>query len=250
MLVQDGVDGNGRLAGLPVAQNQLALAAPDGNECIDDLQAGLQRHDNRRTIHDGRCRTFNRRACAGKHRPQAVERAAQRVNHPAQQAVAHDNVHHPPGALDLVARMQARIVAQQHHADFSLVHIEGNAKHIAGKLHQFVITHAGQAGHHGDGGRNAGDRADFLRRQLRLKRVAALTQTGKGGVQDGFQGVKGRAHAAFSGAAGWSFGWDCSLMRSQMRCSSEARKSAIFQATFHPLAESSMPLIRSGVVSN
>ena len=234
---------------MPVAQNQLALAAPDGNECIDDLQAGLQRHDNRRTIHDGRCRTFNRRACAGKHRPQAVERAAQRVNHPAQQAGAHDNVHHPPGALDLVARLQTRIVAQQHDANFSFIDIEGNAKHIAGKLHPFVIAHARQAGHHGDGGRNAGNRADFLRRQLRLKRVAALAQTGKGGVQDGFQGFRSCVHGAFCGATGWT-GAEGDLMRSSTRCSRAARKSAMFQATFQPLAESSMPLIRSGVVSN
>ena len=55
-LVQDGVDRDGGLARLAVAQNQFALAAPDGNERIDDLEAGLERHGDRRAVHDGRRR--------------------------------------------------------------------------------------------------------------------------------------------------------------------------------------------------
>ena len=43
-LVQDGVDRDRGLAGLPVAQDQFALAAPDRNQRVDDLQPGLQRH--------------------------------------------------------------------------------------------------------------------------------------------------------------------------------------------------------------
>ena len=42
-LVEDGVHRNGRFSRLPVTQDQLALAAPDGDERIDDLEAGLQR---------------------------------------------------------------------------------------------------------------------------------------------------------------------------------------------------------------
>src|SRR5580658_5065738 len=36
-LVQDGVNRDGGLAGLAIAQNQFALTAPDGNERIDNL---------------------------------------------------------------------------------------------------------------------------------------------------------------------------------------------------------------------
>src|SRR5450755_296119 len=47
-LVEDGVDRNGSLPRLAVTENQLALAAPDRNECIDDFQPGLERDGNRR----------------------------------------------------------------------------------------------------------------------------------------------------------------------------------------------------------
>ena len=40
LLVQDGVDGNGGLAGLAIADDQLALAAADGHQRVDGLHAG------------------------------------------------------------------------------------------------------------------------------------------------------------------------------------------------------------------
>ena len=43
LLVDDGVDGDGGLAGLAVADDQLALAAADRDQRVDGLQAGLHR---------------------------------------------------------------------------------------------------------------------------------------------------------------------------------------------------------------
>ena len=43
LLVDDGVDGDGRLAGLPVADDQLALTAADRDHRVDGLDAGLDR---------------------------------------------------------------------------------------------------------------------------------------------------------------------------------------------------------------
>ena len=40
-LVENGVNRNGRLAGLPVPEDQFALAAADWNERIDNFDAGL-----------------------------------------------------------------------------------------------------------------------------------------------------------------------------------------------------------------
>ena len=41
LLVEDGVQGDGRLAGLPVADNQLPLAPADGEHGVDGQHAGL-----------------------------------------------------------------------------------------------------------------------------------------------------------------------------------------------------------------
>ena len=43
LLVDDGVDGDGGLAGLAVADDELALAAADRDHRVDGLDAGLQR---------------------------------------------------------------------------------------------------------------------------------------------------------------------------------------------------------------
>src|SRR5690606_14072761 len=43
LLVDDRVDRDGRLAGLTVADNELALAAPDRDHGVDRLKAGLER---------------------------------------------------------------------------------------------------------------------------------------------------------------------------------------------------------------
>jgi hypothetical protein len=66
-----------------------------------------------------------------------------------------------PCALDFIARVQMPVFAEQHDANFVLVHVERNAEQIAGKRHQFLKAHAGQTGDLGDAGGDAGDRADL-----------------------------------------------------------------------------------------
>ena len=52
LLVDDRVDGDGGLAGLAVADDQLALAAADRHHRVDRLEAGLQRLLDRLAIDD------------------------------------------------------------------------------------------------------------------------------------------------------------------------------------------------------
>ena len=64
-LVDDGVDGDGRLAGLPVADDQLALSAADGDHRVDGLEAGLQRLLHRLTVDHARgCRFEHDETCS------------------------------------------------------------------------------------------------------------------------------------------------------------------------------------------
>src|SRR3546814_6816501 len=46
LLVDEGVDGYGGLAGLAVADDQLALAAADGDQGVDGLEAGLRSEEH------------------------------------------------------------------------------------------------------------------------------------------------------------------------------------------------------------
>ena len=189
---------NGGLAGLPVAENQLALAAPDGNERIDDFEAGLERHGDGRAVHDGRGGAFDGQALAGGHRPVAIERPTERVDDAPQQSIAHRHVHDPARALDFIARVQMPVVAEQHDADFVLIHVERDAEHIAGKLHQLLKAHAGKAGDLGDAGGDAGDRAHLAWRQLRREGFPHLADSSKRAVEDVLEALRFACSLALS----------------------------------------------------
>ena len=157
-LVEDSVDRNGGFSRLPVTENELALAPADRNERIDNCQSGLERHGDGRAVHDGGGGAFDRQALARSHRALAIERPTERVDDASQQLVADDHIHDPARALDLIAGVQMPVFAEQNDADLVLVHVEGNAEHIAGKLYQLLKAYTGKAGDLGDAGSDADDR--------------------------------------------------------------------------------------------
>jgi len=65
---------NPGFARLAIAENQLALAPrPTGMSASMTFEPGLQRHGDRRAIHDVRRRAFDRQALARGHRPDAIQ---------------------------------------------------------------------------------------------------------------------------------------------------------------------------------
>ena len=89
LLVEDRVDGDGGLARLAVADDQLALAAADGDHRVDGLDAGLERLVDRLPVGDARGGRFERPGLVGEDRPLLVDRLAERIDHPADEGVAH-----------------------------------------------------------------------------------------------------------------------------------------------------------------
>jgi len=141
-LIENGIDGNGGLAGLPVSQDQLALSPSDRRECIDDLDAGLQRHADRRAVHDGLRVAFDRQALQVAERTLAVECSAERINDAPEERLAHGDVHDPARSRDLIAGMQVRIIAEEDDADLLRIDVEGNAVEITRKSDQLLEAHA------------------------------------------------------------------------------------------------------------
>src|SRR6267378_3322483 len=82
-LVDDRVHGDGRLAGRAVADDQLALAAADGDHRVDRLDAGLQRLFDGLPLDDARCDDVHLARLRRGDRPEAVDRTAERVHDPA-----------------------------------------------------------------------------------------------------------------------------------------------------------------------
>ena len=138
-LVDDRVDRHRGLAGLAVADDQLALAAADGNHAVDGLEAGLQRLAHRLAIDDARRDALDGQVGLRGDRPLAVDRLAERVDHAAEHLVADRHRDDAAGALHLVAFLDLLELAEEHRADAVLFEVERDAEdavrkrdHLAG----------------------------------------------------------------------------------------------------------------------
>ena len=138
------------------------------------------------------------RRSRGRHRAVAIEWPTKRIDDAPQQTLADNHIHDPAGALDFIASVQMPIFAEQHDADFRLIDVEGHAEQIAGKFHQLLKAHAGEPGHLGDAGGDAGDRTHLSRCQLRRESLPRLTDIGKRLVKDTLQVFRLGAHGCFA----------------------------------------------------
>src|SRR5262249_52813219 len=103
VLVQDGVDGNGGLAGLTVADDQLALAAADRDHAVDGLDTGLQRFAHRLSIDNAGGDAFDRQILLCRDGALAVDRLPERVDDAAEHLLADGHGDDAAGAAHLIA---------------------------------------------------------------------------------------------------------------------------------------------------
>ena len=127
LLVEDGVDRDGGLAGLAVADDQLALAAADRDQRIDRLEAGLHRLVHRFARNDAGRLDVDAGALFGLDRALAVDRLAERIDHAAEQALADRHLDDGAGALDRLAFLDLAVGAEDHDADIVVFEVERHA---------------------------------------------------------------------------------------------------------------------------
>ena len=161
-LVDDRVGGDGRLAGLAVADDELALAAPDRRHGVDDLYAGLERLGHRLARDDARRLDLEAALGGVAERALAVDRLAERVHDSAQEGVAHRHRQDPARRTHDLAFVQAVHVAEHDGSDGLLVEVEGQPDDPVLELEQLVDRRPGQAGDPGDAVADLGDPADLL----------------------------------------------------------------------------------------
>jgi hypothetical protein len=124
LLIDDRVDGDRGLARLAVADDQFALTAPDGRHGVDRLDAGLQRLVNRLPFGDAGGDDFHRPLLGRFDGPLTIQRVAQRVEHAADDAVAHRDAQQLAQRLDFVAFVDRQVVTQDDDTDAVLFQIE------------------------------------------------------------------------------------------------------------------------------
>ena len=103
LLVDDRIDRDCRLARAPIADDQLALAAADGNHRIDGFDARLERLFHGLPLDDARRHNLDFARLSRMNRTETIDRTSQRVDHTANHRRSDGHFEYAGGAADLVA---------------------------------------------------------------------------------------------------------------------------------------------------
>lgn len=106
-LVEDRVEGDGGLAGLPVSDDQLTLATSNGHHGVDRLEAGQHGLGDRGTGKDSGRLDLGTAALDGVDRALAVDGVSESVDDTAEESRADGDVDDVSGTLDAVALLAA-----------------------------------------------------------------------------------------------------------------------------------------------
>ncbi len=159
LLVDDGVDGQGGLADLTVADDQLTLATAYRDHGVDRLVTGLHRLVDGLTPDHARRNLLDRVSCLSVDRAFAINRVTQCVDNAAQQFRTNRNFKDAAGALGAHAFGQAQVVTQNHGTYGVLLQVQCHTKDAARELDHFAVHDVGQTVDTYDTVRNADDGA-------------------------------------------------------------------------------------------
>ena len=126
LLVDNGINGNGGLAGLAITNDQLTLTTANRNQGIDGLKSG--RHglvhglsrDNSGGLH------LRTRAELGHDGALAVDGLTETVDHAAKKLRADGDIHDSTGSLDGVTLKNGSIITEDHNTDVGVLEVESH----------------------------------------------------------------------------------------------------------------------------
>src|SRR5258708_6612294 len=176
LLIDDGIENDGSLAGLAVADDQLALSAADRNHAVDRLDAGLERLANRLAIEHARRYALERVALLRSDGALTVHRLAERIHHAANERFPHRHGHNRVRALDDVAFLQFLRFAEEHHADLFLFKVDRDPENVMRESKHFTGHDLLKAIDPRNAVADADDRPDFVNRNGLLVILDLLPQ--------------------------------------------------------------------------
>ena len=173
-LVDDRVDGDRGLTYRAVADDQLALPAPERQQRIDDDQAGLNRLDHEIPVDDFRGRALDRLHRRCRDGALAVERPPQRIDDAAEQRRPDGNAHDVADPAHAVAGFDGIGAVQHDAADAIALQNLGKADLALVEAKQFVEPNIRQSGNERDAVADFLDAADLLGFRAELCRTEPL----------------------------------------------------------------------------
>ena len=168
LAVDDGVERDRGLSGLPVANDQLALSAADRNHAVDGLQSGRHGLAHRLPVDDAGRQSFQGDELIGRDGAFVVDGTAERVDHAPNHGVAYGHAHDAARALHFIAFFDLGIFTEQHHAHLVFFQVHGDAGHAVREGKKFAGHHLVEAIHARDAVAERDDRAGFVHGDLRF----------------------------------------------------------------------------------
>ena len=150
LLIDDRIDADYSLAGSPVADDQLALAAPDREQGVDHQNARIHRFGHEIAFDNRGRGTFDRHFRFGLYRLVTVERPAERIDDAAEQSGSDRDPHDLTGPGHPRSRLDGLAVIEQDGTD--RVGIEGQREAHSPSVESQKLIEAGV--------RQAGDESD------------------------------------------------------------------------------------------
>ena len=187
LLVEDGVQGDGGLAGLAVADDQLPLAPADGEHGVDGQKPRLHGGVHRLALQDARGGGLHGAVALRLNGPFAVQRQAQGVHHPAQVALPHRHTGGFQGAADHAARPDLLAVAEEDAAQPLGAQVLHHALHAALEHQDLPVLGVGQPAYGGDIAVHRQHLAHLLRRGGGLPPLHRLAHEGNDVVMSRLQ---------------------------------------------------------------
>ena len=160
-LVQDGIDGQDRLAGHPVSHDQLALALGDGNDRIDDLGPRVQLVRKADPLHHARGDAKGLVQLCCLHLAPSIARVPQGIDDPAHEPLTDRNLKRLGLADDFVAGLELGLVAQHQGHHLLLVEADDHARQIVGEMDHLSVEAERKPNDGGDGLLDLDDRPDL-----------------------------------------------------------------------------------------
>ena len=161
-LVDDSVHADSGLARAAVADDELALAASDGDHGVDGLEPRLKRLLDGASVHHAGGVALERAELAGGDWPLPVYRLAERVDDATGQRLAHRHLGDALGTRDVITLLDEGVRAEQHGADVVFLEIEHEAIDVARELQELAGHGAFEAIDAGDAVAHLEDTARFL----------------------------------------------------------------------------------------
>mmetsp|Transcript_12162 Transcript_12162/g.24716 ORF Transcript_12162/g.24716 Transcript_12162/m.24716 type:complete len:293 (-) Transcript_12162:168-1046(-) len=170
LLVNDGIDCDGGLASLAIADDELTLAAADRHKGVDGLETAL--HGLRHGLACDNTGGLDLNTLAlhvADDRALPIDGVTQAIDDAAEHAVADRDVNNGASALDGVALLDDTIVTEDNNTDIVVLQVQSHTAQATIELHHLTGLHLLQPVHTGDAVTNRENFSNLLQLHLATK---------------------------------------------------------------------------------